>query len=528
MIIQNQRMLEQVIIYLQHQRFYQHNLVIDDFEDNSSAFQESSLIIIFSNFQINNFIVSIKNIKVQENKLLNMLQNFLFKLHSHQITIQNTQFLNLQNLAMFYLIEINQIIFDCVVFENSQQKYKVPISQLCTEQTRFRNQLLYVLGFQQSSMSNIKIANLFSINYSLMDLNYSLQFILDLIGQIILVNVQFIGNIILQNKQITSSLVTIESKYNLNIKLFRFLRYQNSQIILLSECLNQFDQSFITITSYLIEISNLIYMNSNLLSQTLWQQYYDFQLDDQYYQQEINSIIHQGISYCSFNFSLYGKCFLRNCAAKSFIFQIQTQGSGKIKISNANIDSVYTNLKDSENSGSIYIDSSSSLLNVELNKILFCYLILKQKLHFLNEYMLAKFSSQIMKQSQVSINNLSIYSIEELWIYFFSMIGQITLLELENLYREDNVMIFLKIVKFKYKIQRLKEQLFLLFQNFKAFQNQNFLIVSQPQFKNYIHLISYKQPYPKKQNQQFLLKNQRQFRVKHINKKWIEFLIYQI
>ncbi|CAD8198782.1 unnamed protein product [Paramecium pentaurelia] len=476
---------------------------IDDFEDNLSSFQESSLIIIYSSLQINNFIVNIKNFKVQENTQFDTLnlQNQLFKLHCHQIIIQNAQFLNLQNIAVFYLFEINQIIFDSVILENYEQVHKVPLSQFCSDQVSFRNQLLQVIGFQQLSLSNIKILNQFSINYSLMDINFSTQFIIDQIGQVILVNVQFRGNILLKNKQATSlSLINIYSQYNLNIKLINFQFTQNiinqqidepletqtnllcissldsfiqiHQLYCYQNALTNSTNSFITVTATLIEISNLIFMNSNLLPQALWQQFYDFELEDQYNQQEINSIIqstfkilNQGIFIVASTFSCTDSLFQDNIAVKNSIFSIKTQGQGIIKIHNVQIDSVYTNLKDSGNTGCISIDSTNSLLNFELKKIKFTNIFnrmapslltivpsLKSNiirlnnieiincLSLMNTIMLVQFSAQVMKQSLVSIKNLSIYSNEEQWIQLFSLIGPITLSELNNILSEDNAM----------------------------------------------------------------------------------------
>ncbi|CAD8079294.1 unnamed protein product [Paramecium sonneborni] len=478
---------------------------IDDFEDCQSVFQESSMITIYSSLQMNNLIVSITNVKVQENKLLNTLQvqNLLFKLRCHSLVIQNAQFLNLQNMAVFYLFEINQIVLDSIIFENHKQEHKVPISQFCTDIVVFKSQLLQVIGFQQLFLSNIKIVNQFSINYSLIDIYFSTQFIIDSIRQVILVNIQFKGNILLKNKQaIQLSLVTIFSQYNLNIKLTDFQLIQNivnQQIdepletqtnLLHISSLDSFvqihklycDQNaltnstspFITVTATWLEITNVIIMNSNVLSQTLWQKFYDFELDNQYNQQEINSIIqstfkilNQGIYILASHFSCTESIFKEIIAFQSSIFLIKTQGQGIININDIQIDSVYTNLKDSGSTGCISIDSTNSLLDIQIKQIkvtnIFNSMVaslftitpsLKQNviklnnieiyncLSLMNTIIQVKFSAQTMKENSVSINNLTIYSSEEMWIKLFSLIGQITLSELENIKSEDNSMIF--------------------------------------------------------------------------------------
>ncbi|CAD8173391.1 unnamed protein product [Paramecium octaurelia] len=482
---------------------------VDDFEDDSTTFQDSNLVVVYSSLQINNFIVNIKNIKVQENTIPDKLylQNYLFKFHCHSLKVQNAQFLNLQNLAMFYLYEINQIVFDSVIFENSQQNYKVPVSlsQACTDLYEFRNQPLYVMGFQYLSLSNIQIVNQFSINYSLMDVSFSPQFVIEKIGQIILVYVQFRGNIILKNKVATSlSLLNIYSQFNLNIKLTDFQFIQNivnqqidepldtqtnlihissldsflqiQHLYFYQNALTNSTNPIFTLTASLIEISNLIFINSNVLSQNLWQQFYDFELVDEYNQQEINSIIqstfkilNQGIYISASTFNCTDSYFQEIIATKGSIFQIKTQGQGIIQIRNLKIDSVYTNLKDTGGSGCISIDSTNSLLSIDLRQIKFTKIFnrmatslltiipsqkenvirlnnieIKNCLSLMNTIMLAKFSADVMKQSQVSINNLTIYQSEEMWFQLFSLIGEITLSELENILSQENAMIFLE------------------------------------------------------------------------------------
>ncbi|CAD8214891.1 unnamed protein product [Paramecium octaurelia] len=487
---------------------------IDDFEDNSSTFQESSLIVIYSSLQVNMFIVSIKNIKVQKNNLVDNLsqQNQLFRFHCHQLIIQNAQFLNLRNLTVFYLYEINQIIFDSVIFENSQQEHKVPVSQFCGDQGKFWNQPIYITGFQQLSLANIKILNQFSINYSLMDIRFNPQFIIDTIGQVILVNAEFRGNILLKNEvAISLSLLYLYSEYNLNIKLEKFLFIQNMINLQIDEPLekqtnllhvssldsvieihdlycyqNSLTNStnpFITLAATSIIISDLIFMNSNFLPQTLWQQFYEFELEDQYNQQEVNSIIqqtfkilNQGIYVSASNFSCTDSIFQEIIAQKSSIFYIKTQGQGNIKISNLNINSVYSNLKGGEGLGCISIDSTNSLLIIDIKQIKFNKVFnrmaaslftittsLKQNFirlnnieirncfSLMNQIMQVKFSAQVMKQSVVSINKVSIYQSEELWFQFFSLIGSITISELGDMQNEDNAMIFFENCKVEIK-----------------------------------------------------------------------------
>ncbi|CAD8112918.1 unnamed protein product [Paramecium sonneborni] len=462
--------------------------IIDDFEDYQSALQESSMITIYSSLQINNFIVIIKNFQVQENKLLNTLylKIFLFKLHCHSLVIQNAKFLNLQNMAVFYLFEINQIVFDSVILENYQQDHKVLISQYCIDQVQFRSQLLQITAFS---------------NYHCQKLNT--QFIIDSIRQVILVNVQFKGNILLKNKQSNQlSLITIFSQYNLNIKLIDIQLIQNivnqqidepldsqtnlqhinsldsfvqiHQLYCNQNALTNSTNPFITVTATSLEISNLIFMNSNVLSQTQWQHFYDFELDDKYNQQEINLIIqstfkilNQGIYVVASTFSCTESFFQEIIAFKSSIFSIKTQGQGIIKINKIQIDSVYTNLQDSGSTGFINIDSTNSLLYIELKQIKFTNIFnrmsaslftitssLKQNIIQINNIEIKNslsFNEHNYLSQIFSINNERKLSNEEVWIKFFSYIGQITQSELENIQREDNLMIYFENCKIELK-----------------------------------------------------------------------------
>ncbi|CAD8112042.1 unnamed protein product [Paramecium sonneborni] len=88
---------------------------------------------------------------------LNYLNNITF------IQFQNTPISQIYKAS--YQIEINQIFFESLIFKNSQQEHKVSISQFCNNQSQLKNQLLHVIGFQQLSISNSEILNLFSINY---------------------------------------------------------------------------------------------------------------------------------------------------------------------------------------------------------------------------------------------------------------------------------------------------------------------------------------------------------------------------
>ncbi|CAD8215377.1 unnamed protein product [Paramecium octaurelia] len=355
---------------------------IEDLEDNFSAFQESSLMVIYSSLKQINCLLEYNLFR----KLY--LQNQLFKLHCYSLLIQNAQFFNLRKLAVFYLFEINQIIIDSVIFENSQQQYKVPVSQFCADQVQFKNQLIQVIGFQKISLSNIKIINQFCINYSLMEISFSTQFIIDTIGQVILENVQFIGNIILKNRLAYSlSLFQRYSEYNLKIKLSLS---KTSQINKLMNCkthkLIYYRQVHQTV--FCKFIIYIVIKCHNLFNQFI---YYSKGLI-QSKKNEFNYLIYiQNIElrdlYLNFQFGCKDSVFSEIIAFASSIFQIKTQGQGIIKIKNV-IDSVSTNLKDSGGSGCISIDSTNSLLSIDLKQIKFTNMSIEWRHHYLLLYLL--------------------------------------------------------------------------------------------------------------------------------------------
>ncbi|CAD8119769.1 unnamed protein product [Paramecium sonneborni] len=488
--------------------------MIDDFEDSQTTFQESNLIIIYSILQVNDFFVHIKNIKVQENILIDTSyqRNQLFKFRSRYLQIENSQFLNLKNAIFFYLFETYEIVFDFLRFENSQQQHKVPLSQLCSDSVQWENQIIQLAGFQQLSLSNIQIINQFIINYSLMDIAFSKYFVFEIIGQVKLINIYFNGNILLKNKQATSfSLFSLNSQYNLNIDLVNFQFIQNiinqqidepletqtsllqvnsldsiikiNQIFCQNNAITNSSTQFITLSAKLIEISNLNIFNQNILTQSLWQQFYDFELDDSFNQEQINSIIqstfgllNQGILITASTFSCTDSYFQDIFGLKSAIFEIKTQGQGIVKISNLKINSIQTNLKEQRNQGCISIVSTNGFLNIQLNHILFTnifnkmgsslftitpsvksnfiYLnnvIIDDCISLINTIMLTQFQPEVMQQSLVKINNITIYQSEQSWIDLFSKIGTISQSEINNIRSENNAMIYLENCKVEIK-----------------------------------------------------------------------------
>ncbi|CAD8206027.1 unnamed protein product [Paramecium pentaurelia] len=491
--------------------------IIDDFEDSQTNFQESSMIIIHSNLQINNYIVNLKNIKVQGNQMVDTKdqQIFLFKFHCHHLFIENTSFQDLNNLVIFYLFEIKQIVIENVRYVNSKQHYKVPLSQECTQSLYIKNQLLKLAGFQFLQLENIQIVNLFSNNYSLMDIIFSNYFIIDQIGQVYFKNIQFTENILLKNQQAVSlSLLSLYSQHNLNIKLSEIVFIQNiihQQIddsteeqtsLLYINSLNSIIQidnsycshnaltnstnSYLSLSANLIEIKNFNIFNQNILSQNQWQQFYEFLLDDEFNQEEINTIIqstfkilNQGILIIASNFSCINCQFQDILTDKSSIFEIRTKGQGLIMLNNLQINSIMTNLRKSESSGCITIVSTNSFLNLQLERIAFKnifnrmnpslftitpsshsnviklnHILIENCLSLVNTILFLKVQNEAMQSSLVSINDLTIFSSEQQWIKLFSKIGVISQSEMNIIKSENNGLILIE--NCKVEINNLK------------------------------------------------------------------------
>ncbi|CAD8048455.1 unnamed protein product [Paramecium primaurelia] len=345
--------------------------IIEDYEDNQSTFvRDSSLITIYSSLRINNYIVFITNIKIQENQLANIQSPKiqLLKLHCSNLVLKNALFANLQNLVVLYLFEIQSVVINSIRYENSEQKYKIPLSYLCSNSVQIRNQLIELIGFQQLELSNIYIINQFSINYSLMDIIFSNQFISDSIKKVSFTNLQFRGNILLKNQQAASfSLLSLYSQFNLSIFINDIIFIKNfihqqidelldTQISLLY--LSSYDSfvkidkiqcsqnaqtnstnPYLILSANQIVIQNITVFNHNFLEQALWQQFYEFELQSEYNQNEMNSIVqstlkilNQGIKIMASIIICYDSQFLDILAQKSSIFEIITKGQSVYKI----------------------------------------------------------------------------------------------------------------------------------------------------------------------------------------------------
>ncbi|CAD8158025.1 unnamed protein product [Paramecium octaurelia] len=160
---------------------------IDDFEDDSSTFQDSNLIVVYSSLQINKFIVNIKNIKVQENTLadkvkflifqnLFLIKNCFFRFLSMQVLVLSLGNIILKNRVATSLSLLNKYYFQFI--QNI-------VNQYIDEPLDTQSNLLHIssldsflqiqpLYFYQNALTNSTQSNLYtSCNY---DRNFKSKF----------------------------------------------------------------------------------------------------------------------------------------------------------------------------------------------------------------------------------------------------------------------------------------------------------------------------------------------------------------
>ncbi|CAD8105139.1 unnamed protein product [Paramecium sonneborni] len=214
--------------------------------------------------------------------------------------------------------------------------------------------------------------------------------------------------------------------------------------------------SFIFIISQSIFFNKNIIRNHNVISQQLWSQFYQLDLDKQYDQDQVNSIIQQiypiyvqrGVGkIISEKFACNNSKFQNILALTSAIFDIKTQGYGLIQFINISIEQISSVYKNgTENFGCININSQNSNLNLEISnsnfinvfngmstvlfsinpsqikaKILLKNIEVRNCFSFINQIMKVQFSfNKDNTQFSIKIFNITIIFEERAWIRYFS------------------------------------------------------------------------------------------------------------
>ncbi|CAD8127675.1 unnamed protein product [Paramecium sonneborni] len=388
---------------------------INHLQIDTNSFDNSSIVTIFSTYQLNNLIVSFNNFLIENNFRSHKtnLSSYMFLIYSNQLDLNNINVFNTNDLLIFYFIDNYILIIKNVIFENNEIQTKVPFSLICLESFDQKNQLMQIFGFVTINIHNVKIINKQSIDKPIIEFISSKSFQDYTQRELSIKNVLFKGNKLLQKNEVVHfSLLSISSDNAIKI-LFEDFDFQNNVMHSYVESSQRFSASLIYIisTSSSVSINKLtsyqnaftnstnpfIYLNSqeiilknfniknhNSLNQEVWQSNYDIQLDRQLNQEDINQLIFStyqinnigGVAQIIASKILcLNSTFDQIIASKGSIFDIVTLDSGIVIISNIQISSTRNYLKQAiDTSGCLNINSQNSYLHLEIRNSNF-YLI---------------------------------------------------------------------------------------------------------------------------------------------------------
>ncbi|CAD8187960.1 unnamed protein product [Paramecium octaurelia] len=356
------------------------------------------MIVQFSNFNIQ---------KVVGIETLNNVQNLFKFIHCFSCSIEQIQILNTQNVPIFYFFESNEIIIESLIFQQNAKKIQI---HYCQQSDEFNNQILFVQGFSFIKLKQFKIINYENFNQAFVEILSSPQQLENLSENIEITDSLFLNNII--EKVLQKSIISIISIYskkqqqvifeNLNFIQNFFHQYMDDPtenfagLIYIDSTQGQINMNNLyckenaitnSSTSFFVVISQSIFINNasvshhNVISQKLWSEFYQFDLGQQYDQDQINQIIQQlyptyiqgGVAKINCEqFISKNSIYQHILAQTSAVFEIKTSGKGLLQFINntiQQISSIYS--YGTDNFGCININSQNSYLNLEASNTIF-------------------------------------------------------------------------------------------------------------------------------------------------------------
>ncbi|CAK94497.1 unnamed protein product (macronuclear) [Paramecium tetraurelia] len=482
---------------------------ITNFEANENQFQGSSLILVFSTLSTNFLLIEFYQFKIINNSKYSIHNenNPLFCINSQEIRISNFIIFDNDDLMIFQLSENNKISISNVIFQNTIQNFKIPLSQSCLI-TNKKNKLLYVSGFTTIYIQNLHISKIVSVDEPLIQINPSYQNLSYVMSYVEMINITFTHNILIQSTLVNQiSLLIIESEYRESILLENikfeenFLHSYSSSAVMATvsllyiqtslsqtkvenflsknNALTNSSNSFITVMSAHVMLSNFSIQNHNFLSQQLWVKYYELIFNENLHQDNLNQIIFQILqikniggagSFLVQNISCINCSFSKILATQSLIFEITTTEAGCIDLQNITIDQVENNPQSTEKgSGCFSIYSSNSKLNLRLvnaflsnifnrmasliftitpsksqNIILFQDTNITNCISLLNQIINIQFSSLIANKNIVTIKNIRITQNLQVWTEYFTKVRDISIQEITETINNQNSLISLQ------------------------------------------------------------------------------------
>ncbi|CAD8097021.1 unnamed protein product [Paramecium primaurelia] len=470
-----------------------------------NLFQQSNFLKLSSSSELNDLSVQLNNIHFEEiNELNNSFgQSLLIKISCFKLLISDFQIINSNSLQVLQFTNVQEIIIQNLIYHNDQILSKIPISLDCVNQFNFQHQLLETIDCKFIKIVNARINNQQSSDQALLSFISNKQDLNIIQERIDLENFQIIGNL-LSKQSLTNflSIITIYSENSQQIILKDFTFESNffhqhiddpsetfasliyiysskSEVDIINlfssnNALTNSSSSFISINSKIVKFINYTVFNHNILNQTLWSKYYEIQFEFNEEQSQINSIIQQTFKFhnkggacliATSSFSCLNSSFTNILSQRSSLFEIKTQGQGNIILQDININSLnYDLLSMVDYSGSIYIYSLNSLLDLRINKINFqnifnrrsssiftIYPSQKQNyisisniqiincISLINPIAKIEFMLDNSYQNKLFIQNVTILQNEDMWIDYIQRIGLLSLSEISEITTENSL-----------------------------------------------------------------------------------------
>ncbi|CAD8126466.1 unnamed protein product [Paramecium sonneborni] len=481
-----------------------------NFEANENIFQKSYLCQIISISLKNNLILQLMNIRLNKNIYLITLDGYypLFSISCIELLIKNAQIIDQNNCKIFNIFDSFSIILEDINYQNSVQNFKVPLNQNCASQNEIKNQLLSIQGVLIVKLNNFMIFQQTSFDLSLIDLAQSRQNLVNQFKEIIIYNLTFNNNLLIQQYETNFfSLITISSETNIKIIIDNlrynqnFLHQQTDDILELSssllfiscsacsikinniQCQNNgltnSSNSFILINVYFVQFNNFTIQNHNYLPQNLWEQFYDFKLNEILSDEDIDHLMQQTFkilnkggagSIIASEFYCFNCSFINIRSFKSSLFDIKTQAYGIIELYNIFIKLVLTQASSiSDSSGCINIYSQNSMLNLQIqhasfieifnsmkssilsiipsqkqNKIILVDVRIINCLSFMNQMMKIIFPIQSLGKNKLIMKKIKIKQNDDDWVRFFQVFGVILgQSEIKEIGGDDNALLYI-------------------------------------------------------------------------------------
>ncbi|CAD8087594.1 unnamed protein product [Paramecium primaurelia] len=479
---------------------------IIDFEAKQNQFQTSSLILIFSTLSTNFLIIKFSRFSINNNSKYSNDngKSQLFCMNSKEIHISNFLINDNDDLIIFQLSENKNITIVNIIYQHSIQNFKIPLSQPCLT-TNKKNKLLQVFGFTNIYIENVYILKIISVDEPIIQINPSYQNLSYDMNQIEIINLTFAENILIQstlNNYISLLIIEQDNRVNIILENIKYeenflhsysssairttisLLYIQSSLSQLkvqnflskNNALTNSTNSFITVMSFNLILSNFTICNHNFLSQQLWVKYYELQFNENLNQDNLNEIVFQilqikntgGVGqFLVQNLSCFNCTFSKILAMQSLIFEITTTEEGYIDLQNITINQVQNNLLSTEKgTGCFSIYSSNSKLNLRLlnaflsnilnrmassiftiipskqsNIILLQDIYIQNCLSLVNQIMNVQFSSLIANKNIITIKNMKIIQNYQVWIDYFAKIRDLYIQEITDTINNQNSLI---------------------------------------------------------------------------------------